>query len=311
MNSGLLGRRDILKATAAIYSATSFASAGAPTADTVCGLAEMLGRVQSPAQVPVHSGLAQLPDVKLWYWDTGGAAAPVVLMHPMTGSALVWEYQQPVLASAGYRVIAYSRRGYHGSEPGPMSNPGTAAGDLFFLARTLNLGRFHLIASAGGAFGALDYAISYPETLYSLVLACSTLNIQESELDAQLRAITPPGFAALPPEFCELGPAYRAVDPRGVQRWKELQQMSRVADNIEQGFINRIRWDSLQAMRVPTLVISGDADLYAPPPIMAVPARHMPHSCFAIIGQCGHSAYWERPVQFNELILRFLRLSKS
>src|SRR5262245_15721671 len=64
-----------------------------------------------PAQVSAKDGVAQLPDSRLWYWDTGGQGVPIVLLHPATGSALIWGYQQPVLAKAGYRVIAFSRRG--------------------------------------------------------------------------------------------------------------------------------------------------------------------------------------------------------
>jgi hypothetical protein len=50
-----------------------------------------------PAQVPAKDGVAQIPDTRLWYWDTGGQGVPIVLLHPATGSALIWGYQQPVL----------------------------------------------------------------------------------------------------------------------------------------------------------------------------------------------------------------------
>src|ERR1700730_16785750 len=75
-----------------------------------------------PAQVHAKDGVAQIPDTRLWYWDTGGQGVPVVLLHPATGSALIWGYQQPVLAKAGYRVIAYSRRGYYNSAPFDRNN---------------------------------------------------------------------------------------------------------------------------------------------------------------------------------------------
>jgi pimeloyl-ACP methyl ester carboxylesterase len=73
------------------------------------------------------------------------------------------------------------------------------------------------------------------------------------------------------------------------------------------GVINRIGWATLRAMQVRTLLLAGDADLIAPPPIMAMAARHILNSRLAMIDQCGHSAYWERPAQFNEQILDFLR----
>ena len=79
-----------------------------------------------PAPVPAKEALATLPDTRLWYWDTGGDGIPVVLVHPATGSALIWGYQQPAFAKSGYRVIGYSRRSYYGSDPLPKKNPGVA-----------------------------------------------------------------------------------------------------------------------------------------------------------------------------------------
>ena len=86
--------------------------------------------VPVPTQAPAHEGIAELPGTRLWYWDTGGSGRPVILMHAATHSAAGWVYQQPALASAGYRAIAYSRRGYYRSDPGDPANPGCAADDL-------------------------------------------------------------------------------------------------------------------------------------------------------------------------------------
>ena len=44
-----------------------------------------------PEQVPVKDGQAQIPDTRLWYWDTGGTGVPIVLLHPATGSAMASE----------------------------------------------------------------------------------------------------------------------------------------------------------------------------------------------------------------------------
>ena len=80
--------------------------------------------VPIPEQVPAKEGMAELPSTRLGYWDTGGAGEPIVVLHPASGSALIWLYQQPVFARAGYRVIAYSRRNYYNSD----AVPGLSAG---------------------------------------------------------------------------------------------------------------------------------------------------------------------------------------
>src|SRR4051794_15568855 len=118
-----------------------------------------------PAQVPAKDGLADIPDTRLWYWDTCGDGAPIVLLHPATGSGLIWGYQQPVFAKAGYRVIAYSRRGYYNSAPFDRTKPGIGSEDLRALADHLGLRRFHLVASAAGGSIASDFAFSYQDRL--------------------------------------------------------------------------------------------------------------------------------------------------
>ena len=53
-----------------------------------------------PAQVPAKEGVATLSGAKIGYWDTEGAGQPIVLVHPATGSARIWVYQQPAFARA-------------------------------------------------------------------------------------------------------------------------------------------------------------------------------------------------------------------
>src|SRR5689334_21103147 len=68
-----------------------------------------------PAPISAPASVAKLAGVDLWYWDSGGEGPALVLLHPATGSGLVWGYQQAAFAAAGYRVIGYSRRGFSGS----------------------------------------------------------------------------------------------------------------------------------------------------------------------------------------------------
>ena len=53
-----------------------------------------------------------LPGVDLWYNDTGGSGTPVLFLHAASGTCDSWVYQEPVFTAAGYRCIAYDRRGW-------------------------------------------------------------------------------------------------------------------------------------------------------------------------------------------------------
>ena len=84
-----------------------------------------------------------------------------------------------MLARAGYRAIAYSRRGYFGSDPGDPENPGCAADDLNNLLRHLKTGPVDLVAAAHGGFFALDFALAFPDQVRSLTIVSSLMGITD------------------------------------------------------------------------------------------------------------------------------------
>src|SRR5215469_6022935 len=90
----------------------------------------LISQPAKEAEVPVSEAHVSLPGVRLFYRDTGGSGIPVVFLHANTGSSRVWEYQIPAFAAAGYRVIAFDRRGWGRTEVDPNAASGTAADDL-------------------------------------------------------------------------------------------------------------------------------------------------------------------------------------
>jgi len=120
-----------------------------------------------PKQVSASEGVLPLSGgAGLYYWDTGGNGPAVVLSHPGRGSALTWPYQQPAFAKAGFRTIAYSRRGYFGSPAGSKNDTGNYADDLNALVEHLGVDKFHILGLAAGGFAVSDYVVSYPEKLH-------------------------------------------------------------------------------------------------------------------------------------------------
>ena len=252
---------------------------------------------------------AELPGRRLWYVDTGGAGTPVVLLHAASGSILMWERQLPALRAAGYRVIAFDRVGWGRSELADGAAPGTAADDLQGLLGLLRVDRFHLVGTAAGGFVAFDYALSFPDRLRSLTVANSIGGVQDEDYVALGRRLRPsPQFDALPVEVREVGPAYRAADEAGTARWVELSRQSRLARALPspQTFKNRVTFARLETIRVPMLLISGGADLYAPSPVMRLFADHLRGAETLAVPDAGHSTFWEQAELFNRSLLAFL-----
>jgi pimeloyl-ACP methyl ester carboxylesterase len=203
----------------------------------------------------------------------------------------MWENQIPAFTALGYRFIAYDRRA-----------EGSAVEDLGALAAHLLLDRFHLVGTAAGGIVAVDYALTHPEKLRSLVIANSIVGVQDEEYLEMSRRLRPsPDFAAIPVEIRELGPSYRAVNAEGTRRWKELSRHI-----APQATKNRITYEALGTITIPTLLLSGDADLYTPPSVLRLLAARFPNCQSLVIPECGHSAFWEQPEAFNQAVLDFI-----
>jgi pimeloyl-ACP methyl ester carboxylesterase len=262
--------------------------------------------VPLPAQVPAKEGIAELPGARLGYWDTGGAGEPVVLLHPASGSALVWLYQQPAFAQAGYRVIAYSRRNYYNSDPAPEDNPGTGSEDLHNFINFFGLEKFHLLGCAAGGSVAADYALSHPERLLSLTVSSNNLAAAAGYIADAAARMRLDEWDDLPRWFRELGPSYRAANSAGVEKWSELNHRSELGVGARQKLVNVATPEKLETLRTRTLLMTGAADMFTPPSITRMIARHVPHNDVVIVPECGHSPYWEHPKFFNLTVLEFI-----
>jgi pimeloyl-ACP methyl ester carboxylesterase len=253
--------------------------------------------------------IAELPGVKLWFTDSGGTGAPIILLHANTGTSAVWASQVTRFSKGGYRVIAFDRRGWGksmaNSATGPQ--PGSIAGDLDALADYLKLDRFHLLGVAGGGFAALDYAAWRPERLRSLVIAASTGQIMDKEVADFIARIELPGIRKLPAVYREVGPSYRGADPDGTKRWTEIDEHARQPEAPDQPLRTPNTFAKIATIPTPTLVVAADADLLAPPALMRIWAAHLKNHEWAVVSGAGHAIEWEQPDGFNEKVLEFVK----
>jgi pimeloyl-ACP methyl ester carboxylesterase len=176
------------------------------------------------------------------------------------------------------------------------------------LVHYLGLDRFHVVATAAGGIGGLDYAVEHPDLVRSLVVANSIGGVQDPEyLEVQHR-LRPPEIQQLPIELRELGPSYRGTNPEGTHRWLEIEHGSRPEGTQRPGQQPRLpmTFARLETIRVPVLVLVGEADLLSPPALMRMLAAHIPNGQFVTVPEAGHAAFWEQPEIWNRLVLEFL-----
>ncbi len=263
--------------------------------------------VPVPPQPPFKEGVAEIPGTKLYYRDYGGNGIPLVLMHPATGSALMWGYQVPAFVKAGYRVISYSRRGYFGSEPADKNNAGQPSTDLGNLMDKLGIGKFAAVATAAGCTITLDFAMSHSERLYAVAVSSGAYgNLDEPEYKKVSDTVRTPGLEKMPPEFRELGPAYRGANVPGTKEWIDLEHKALNGNRLGPTNVNAFTWANLAKIKCPTLFIAGGSDLQAPPTMMRIIAQKVANADLVVAPNSGHSVYWELPDFFNNAVLEFM-----
>ena len=273
-----------------------------------------------PHQAKAHpkaftGAYAKLPGVKLWFVDSGGGGTPVVLLHANTGTVEAWRNQITAFAKAGLRVIAFDRRGWGNSLAEPMTNeePSSVAEDLEALVNHLQLPAFHLVGIAGGGFVALDYAAWHPDRLLKLVVAASNGQFQEPDMQVFYDRIAVPGLTGQPAlrSYLEVGVSYRAEDPEGLARFVQMEHAARQPNAPAQPMRTPNTFAKVSTIRAQTLIITGGADLLAPPALMHFWANHLRSVTFVNVPDAGHAINWERPQEFNDLVLRFLQPTHS
>jgi pimeloyl-ACP methyl ester carboxylesterase len=262
-----------------------------------------------PQSTSANEGFVDVPGAKIFYKDSGGRGVAVVFLHAYTGSAEVWEKQIPSFTKAGYRFVAYDRRGWGRTVADPKGPASTAPEDLLALVDHLKIDKFHLVGTAGGGFVALDFAISYPHRLRSFTLLSTQGGVQDDDYRAWAGRLWPEGWDKMPESFKELSPSYRASNPEGVARWTEFESRSRAPEALRgpaQPMKNRITLSLLESINLPTIVMAGDADLNAPPALMVRIADRIRGSQFITVPDVGHAVWWEKPDLFNRTVLKFI-----
>jgi pimeloyl-ACP methyl ester carboxylesterase len=250
----------------------------------------------------------KLDGAQLFYTDHGGEGPPIVLVHAAAGTSACWVNQIPAFGAAGYRVVTFDLRNFGQStaEAGHETEA-SIAGDVLALVRELRLPPFVLVGTAYGGFGALEFTCDHPELLRGLVLSTSFGGLTDPEYTALRAVYVPADLASRPTVEKELGATYRKSDPEGVKRFLAMEHDSYRGDGARQSLGRPLTLDRVSKIIVPTLVISADEDVYAPPPVMGAIADHIPGARFEIVAGAGHSAYWEQPEAWNGLILDFCR----
>lgn len=254
---------------------------------------------------------ARINGIELYY-EVHGEGPAIVLAHGGGGNHLSWWQNVPEL-SRHYRCVTLDHRGF-GDSRDVADGPGASAfvEDLRQLLDHLGIERAALVGQSMGGWTVLGFAVAHPERVSALVLCDTGAGVDDPEVVRELSTIREAGRGNLAQILTR---AYAKDFPtREPVRHFLYQQISGLNRHIPANLLPALmglkhRLDPIIEKRIPTMLIVGEEDALASPRVMEMIAGKIPRSRFVKVAGAGHSVYFERPAEFNQLILDFLKES--
>ena len=263
--------------------------------------------------------------VRLHVEDSGGNGRPVVLIHGWPLSGASWKAQVGPLHEAGYRVIAYDRRGFGRSDkPDDGFDYDTLAADLAGLLEEHDLRDVTLVGFSMGGGEVARYVTNHgEERLHGVVFAAAVppclmksddnpdglLTPEKArEKEAGLKADREKYFDQFTRTFFSAKDVLKVTEAQRQEALAMCRQSDQTAAlGCMKAFATTDFRGDLKNIRVPTLVIHGDSDATVP----FEGSGKRTHAAIAgselvLLRDAPHGCNVSHAAEFNEALLKFL-----
>jgi L-proline amide hydrolase len=289
-----------------------------------------------------HEGVVGFRGHSVWYRIVGDGETPgkLPLLCLHGGPGVPHDYLQPMqgMAGTGRRVVFYDQIGCGNSSIRNGGDRPEWTVELFVdevdaVRRTLGLDRVHIFGNSWGGMLGMEYALTHPHGLASLVIESSPASLHRWVSEAnRLRAELPADVQDTlkkhedagttdDPEYEEAMMVFYRRHVCRLDPWPDyvVRAFDKLSDNPEVYYtmngpsefhvVGTIKdWDiehRLGEIRVPTLITSGRHD-EATPELVKVVHDGIPNSEWVIFENSSHMAHAEETQDYLQVVDDFL-----
>ena len=271
-----------------------------------------------------HSHFINVDGARVHYQEFGDATkAPMILIHGYTASVYVWKTVAPMLADAGFRVIAIDLLGFGYSEK-PSWFDYSIQSQARMVSRFMNrlgIGKATIVGSSYGGAVALDLTLDNAESVEKLVLVDAVCN-DEPKDHPLLKLASLPGIGETMTPFLLDSKAFLRMRMRGTlakanhamitdERIESIRRPLFAADGHRSVLATSRNWSAnrleqdAHLINQQTLIIWGDQDKVIPIKNGYKLHEKILNSRFVILKDCGHVPPEEKSEIFADLVSEF------
>lgn len=250
------------------------------------------------------------------YVQVQGDGPPLLLLHGAGSNAATWWQQLPAF-TVRHRCVSMDLRCF-GRSAAPMDEfrHELFVADVVAVLDHLGLDRVAVVGQSLGGMVGLRLALRHPARVSAFVACDSPLGVDHPAIaqalerrvrDADAQSLEQralgawflqrhPEGAALYAQINAFNPGTHSVP---VAEWQAA--MARLMDPAQ-----LLPFDALRGLRCPVLWLVGERDPLVPLQAMHDAQALVAGSELAVLADCGHSAYFEKPEAFNHRVLDFL-----
>ena len=254
---------------------------------------------------------------------------PVILIHGYTASVYVWKTTAPLLADAGFRVIAIDLVGFGYSEK-PSWFDYSIQSQSRMISRFMDrmgIGRATIVGSSYGGAVALNLALDYPARVEKLVLVGAVCN--DDVLNHPILRLTSiRGIGELLTPFIADSKLFLRRRMHGTLAKPNHHMITKERiENVRRPLLSREGHHSLLAtsrnwsarrlqedahlINQPTLLVWGEDDTVIPIQNGYKLNNAILNSRLIVLKDCGHVPQEEKSELFAELVSEFCRDKKG